>query len=92
MESDLASELERLSKLHNEGSLSDDEFELAKHKLLDQALLGDELKQRDPYGGVIRSYVAFRIALMILGVIIFIIALVLVRSHLQSLLNFNFSN
>ena len=44
----LTDELERLAQLHNSGTLSDEEFALAKSKLLSQSAPTESAEQADP--------------------------------------------
>lgn len=78
----LTDELERLGKLHKDGVLTDDEFALAKDKLLNQpeqppaSCIGDD-RQDDSddnlLGNAANRYVSFQIVMGVLGFILFLI-------------------
>ncbi|MGA2798793.1 MAG: SHOCT domain-containing protein [Thermoguttaceae bacterium] len=70
----ITDELERLDKLHKDGALSDEEFDQAKDKLLNQheGSLADEFKDNS-LGEAANRYVTFQIVMGVIGFIIFLI-------------------
>jgi hypothetical protein len=71
----LTDELERLGRLHKDGTLSDEEFALAKSKLLTQP---EQSRPRQPdrsLGEAVNRYVSFRIVMALIGLILFLILL-----------------
>lgn len=88
----IADELERLSKLHKEGLLNDEEFSQAKSKLLSQSSLTlgkNSLSSPDnTLGGAAKLYVTWQIATSIIGFIIFLIILfAVILPHMDSGMN-----
>jgi hypothetical protein len=81
----ITEELERLSKLHADGGLTDDEFAKAKAKLLDSETAknsdddGRAIKEvsselgDNSLGNAANRYVTFRIVMGVIGLIIFVI-------------------
>jgi hypothetical protein len=72
----MTDELERLSKLHNDGALNDEEFAQAKAKLLNSSQENNPSPrdyQDSTIGEAANRYVSFRIIMGILGFVIFII-------------------
>lgn len=65
---DIADELERLSRLHKDGSLSDEEFALAKSKVLAAT------ERKSPLEAANR-YASFWVVMSLIGVIVFLIVL-----------------
>jgi len=68
----LTDELERLSKLHKEGALSDEEFAQAKSKVL---LSQEERPPPEPdrtLGDAANRYVSFQIVMAVIGIILFL--------------------
>jgi hypothetical protein len=68
-------ELERLSKLHKDGTLSDEEFAQAKSKLLSQPAESELTERDDSLGKAANRYVLLQIVMAVIGVIIFVIVL-----------------
>ena len=81
----ITDELERLGRLHKDGTLSDAEFAQAKSKLLTQPEQS-QLSQPDcSLGKAVNRYVSFHIVMAIIGVIIFLILLfAVVLPHMAS--------
>ncbi len=73
----MTDELERLSKLHQDGALNDEEFARAKAKLLnppaEESSPGPRQFSENSLGDAANRYVTFRIMMGVLGFIIFII-------------------
>ena len=72
----ITEELERLGNLHKDGSLSNEEFALAKEKLLNQHESGllDTFKDNDnSFGKAANRYVTFQIVMAVIGFIVFLI-------------------
>jgi hypothetical protein len=71
----MTDELERLSKLHREGSISDAEFERAKAKVLAEEEEPEEVRYPAEHslGEAANRYVSFRIVMTIIGGIAFLI-------------------
>jgi hypothetical protein len=70
----ITEELERLSKLHKDGSLSDDEFAQAK-----SALLTSQERRESPspepdrtLGEAANRYVSFQMVMSVIGLIVFL--------------------
>jgi|HubBroStandDraft_6_1064221.scaffolds.fasta_scaffold1275007_1 hypothetical protein len=78
----MTDELERLSKLHNEGTLSDEEFAKAKRKLLGQEI---EPVQRDnSTNEAVDRFMSLQVVVFGIAAILFLILLfgiVLPRTH-----------
>lgn len=73
-------ELERLSKLHKEGALTDEEFAQAKAKFLSPTAVPSELRESTPrepktLGEAANRYVTLQTVMAVIGVIIFLIFL-----------------
>lgn len=69
----ITDELERLSRLHKEGALSDVEFAQAKSKLL---VSQEERPPSEPdrtLGEAANRYVSFQMVMAVIGIIIFLI-------------------
>jgi hypothetical protein len=72
----LTDELERLSKLHQDGSLCDEEFAQAKSKLLNQPAEIEPAEKRDKsLGDAANRFVSFQIVMGLIGIIILLIIL-----------------
>jgi hypothetical protein len=72
----ITDELERLSKLHKDGALNDEEFAQAKAKLLSSQQETNPAPreyQDNSLGDAANRYVSFRIMMGILGFILFLI-------------------
>jgi hypothetical protein len=88
-------ELERLSKLHKEGALTDDEFAEAKAKLLSPAAEPSEWREPTPsepntLGEAANRYVTLQTVMAVIGVIIFLIFLFgVILPHTSSGPNFS---
>lgn len=68
----ITDELERLSRLHKEGALSDEEFAQAKSKLL---VSQEERPPSEPdrtLGEAANRYVSFQMVMAVIGIIIFL--------------------
>jgi Short C-terminal domain len=68
----ITDELERLSKLHKDGALSDEEFAQAKSKLL---VSREERPPSEPdrtLGEAANRYVSFQMVMAVIGIIIFL--------------------
>jgi hypothetical protein len=78
----MTDELERLSKLHNEGTLSDEEFAKAKRRLLGQE---SEPAQRDnSTNETANRFMSLQVVMIGLAAILFLIllfGLILPRAH-----------
>jgi hypothetical protein len=80
----MTDELERLGKLHKDGTLSDEEFAQAKCKLLSQSAQSQAPIQDSSLGEAANRYVTFRIVMGVIGFIIFLIflfAIILPRTN-----------
>ena len=88
----LTDELERLSKLHNDGTLSDEEFAQAKNKLLKQQEAGEPTEGNDPSpGDAANQSASLPIIMGVIGVIILLIILFgVVLPHLHHNHTFQF--
>jgi hypothetical protein len=77
----LADDLERLHKIHQEGGLSDEEFALAKEKLLhsprEEPPIMQEIKT---LGNAANQYASYQMVVGLIGSIIFIIFILAVLS------------
>lgn len=72
----MTDELERLSQLHKDGALNDEEFAQAKAKLLESPQENDPSPreyQDSTIGEAANRYVSFRIIMAVLGFILFLI-------------------
>ena len=78
-------DLERLSKLHREGSLSDEEFARAKEMLLNEPTSPAPLQSSDSsLGQAANRYVTLQIVLAVIGfavALFFIFGVILPHSH-----------
>jgi hypothetical protein len=66
----MTDELERLSKLHKDGSLNDEEFAQAKRKLLSQPAESEQTKQDNSLGEAANRNVTSEILLALIGAIV----------------------
>ena len=71
----MTDELERLSQLHKDGTLSDEEFAQAKSKLLSQPSGSEPAPPDNSLGEAANRYVTFRIVMGVIGIFIFLIFL-----------------
>ncbi|MGD1083213.1 MAG: SHOCT domain-containing protein [Verrucomicrobiota bacterium] len=71
----LTEELERLSQLHKDGTLSDDEFAQAKSKLLNQPGESQPAERDNSLGEAANRYVSLQMVMSVVGIIIFLIIL-----------------
>jgi hypothetical protein len=71
----MTDELERLGKLHKDGTLSDEEFAQAKGKLLNQSAESEPPQRDNTLGEAANRYVSFQMVMAVIGVIIFLIVL-----------------
>lgn len=71
----MTDELERLSKLHKDGSLNDEEFAQAKRKLLSQPAESAPPKQDYSPGEASNPYVGLEIGVVVIGVLLLLIFL-----------------
>jgi hypothetical protein len=71
----ITDELERLGRLHKDGTLSDDEFAQAKSRLLSQPADSEPRELDSSLGEAANRYVTFRMVMGVIGVIIFLIFL-----------------
>ena len=69
----IAEELETLARLHESGSLTDDEFARAKDAALDRRADGGDLVQDSSLGRAANRYVNFQIVMSVVAIVIFII-------------------
>jgi len=69
----MTDELERLSKLHKDGTLNDEEFAQAKKKLLSQPAESEPTERDNSLGEAANRYVSLQIVMAVIGVIIFVI-------------------
>jgi hypothetical protein len=70
----ISDELERLGRLHKEGTLSDEEFAQAKKKALTQPLVDDSITDRS-LARAVNRYVWLQTVMALVGIIIFLIFL-----------------
>jgi len=79
---DIAAELERLSRLHDSGALSDDEFARAKDSALGRGGARSDAAPIDRESGSLgkaaNRYVNFQIGMSLVGLVVFLIVFVLV--------------
>jgi hypothetical protein len=78
----MSDELERLSKLHKEGTLSDEEFAKAKSRLLGQER--EPIQRDNSVNEAADRFMSLQVVLFIVGVILFLILLfgvILPRGH-----------
>jgi len=79
---DIAAELERLSRLHDSGALSDEEFARAKDAALGRAGARSDAAPTDRDGGSLgqaaNRYVTFQIGMSVVGLVLFLVVFVLV--------------
>lgn len=81
----ITDELERLGRLHQDGTLSDEEFALAKSKLLTQPEQSRPWQPDRSLGEAANRYVSLQIVMAIVGIIIFLIFLfAVVLPHMSS--------
>jgi len=81
----ITDELERLGRLHKDGTLSDEEFAQAKSKLLNQPSEREPPAEDNSLGGAANRYVTFQIVMSVIGVIIFLIFLFgVILPHMNS--------
>jgi len=72
----MTDELERLSKLHKDGALSDEEFALAKSSLFsDSREKAIDHGHDDSLGRAANRYVTLQTVMAVIGIIIFLIVL-----------------
>jgi hypothetical protein len=71
----MTDELERLSQLHKDGTLSDEEFAQAKSKLLNQPAGSESGQPNNSLGEAANRYVTFKIVMGVIGFFIFLIFL-----------------
>jgi hypothetical protein len=71
----ITDELERLGKLHKDGTLSDEEFAQAKSKLLSQSEEREPAEPDRSLGEAANRYVSLQIVMSVIGIIIFLIFL-----------------
>jgi hypothetical protein len=71
----LTDELERLGRLHKDGTLSDEEFAQAKSRLLSQPDGSEPPEQDNSLGQAANRYVSFQMVMSVVGIIIFLIFL-----------------
>ena len=71
----MTDELERLSKLHKDGTLNDEEFAQAKSNLLKQPTEREPPERDNSLGEAANRYVSLQIVMAVIGVIIFLIFL-----------------
>jgi len=71
----LTDELERLGKLHQDGTLNDEEFAQAKNKLLNQSEGRSVETPDNSLGQAANRYVTFQMIMGAIGFIIFLIFL-----------------
>lgn len=71
----MTDELERLSRLHKDGSLNDEEFAQAKRKLLSQPAGSEPSRQDQSPGEASNPYAAMEIGLVVIGVLLLLIFL-----------------
>jgi hypothetical protein len=71
----ITDELERLGKLHKDGTLNDEEFALAKSKLLSQPAASEPTERDNSLGEAANRYVSLQIVMAVIGVVIFLIFL-----------------
>jgi hypothetical protein len=69
----LTDELERLAQLHQQGTLSDEEFALAKTKLLNSSTESAPTDQDRSIGEAANRYVSFQIVMGVIGLIVALI-------------------
>ena len=79
---DIAAELERLSRLHDSGALSDEEFARAKDAALGRSGARSEAAPADRDSGSLgkaaNRYVNFQIGMSVVGLVVFLVVFVLV--------------
>jgi hypothetical protein len=71
----ITDELERLGRLHKDGTLSDEEFAQAKSKLLNQPADSGPPQQDNSLGQAANRYVSLQMVMSVIGIIIFLIFL-----------------
>ena len=71
----MTDELERLGKLHKDGTLNDEEFAQAKKKLLGQSAESGASQPDRSLGEAANRYVSFQIVMAVIGLVIFLIFL-----------------
>ena len=71
----ITDELERLSRLHKEGALSDEEFAQAKSKLLVTQVERPPSEPDRRLGEAANRYVSFQMVMAVVGIIIFLVFL-----------------
>ncbi len=71
----ITDELERLGRLHKDGTLSDEEFAQARSKLLSQPTDSAPPEQNNSLGQAANRYVSLQMAMSVIGVILFLIIL-----------------
>lgn len=71
----MTDELERLTKLHKDGALSDEEFSQAKGKLLSQSAASEPAQRDNSLGEAANRYVSLQMVMAVIGIIIFLIFL-----------------
>jgi hypothetical protein len=89
----LTDELERLGRLHKDGTLNDEEFARAKQKLLNEPAREQPVEPRDnSLGEAANRYVSFQVVMSIIGLIIFLIFVFgFVLPHMNSGPTFHFA-
>jgi hypothetical protein len=81
----ITDELERLARLHKDGTLSDEEFAQAKRKLLSQPSESEPPAKDNSLGGAANRYVTFQMVMGVVGIIIFLIFLFgVILPHMNS--------
>ena len=81
----ITDELERLGRLHKDGTLSDEEFAQAKRKLLNQPEQGEPPQQDRSLGEAANRYVSLQVVMAVIGVVIFLILLfTVILPHMSS--------
>ena len=68
----ITDELERLSKLHKDGALSDEEFAQAKSTLLTSQKQTEPLEPDRTLGEAANRYVSFQMVMSVVGLIVFL--------------------
>jgi hypothetical protein len=79
----ITDELERLGRLHKDGTLSDEEFAQAKSRLLSQPADSEPRDLDSSLGQAANRYVSYRMVMGVIGAIIFIIFFLVMTSSMN---------